>query len=231
MKRFFILIATLSLVCLTSCVKDVILDAGENPQVVVDCILSNDDVQKLYLCFTKGASRDEADPLTEAVATLIDLTEGKTVGQFVKSESDLWTLDYTPIPMHHYRLEVQVPGYDLIYAEDVMPELVDIYAQTREVTWASSWIPSFAIASGFKGTIFSIISIHGECLVLLVVDCYQSIDITIDCPNILVDFLYTLVFSNQSIRSSSIFYSSVCWNGIIGIIRRTEDDIISLVTF
>ena len=158
-KRFFILIATLSLVCLTSCVRDVILDAGENPQVVVECILTNSDVQELRLNFTKGASQNEAEPLAEAVATLLDLTGKFTVGQFKKREGDLWTLNYTPTPMHHYRLEVQVPGYDLIYAEDVMPELVDIYAQTRELTWASSWIPSFAIASGFKGTIFSIISI------------------------------------------------------------------------
>ena len=132
MKRFFILIATLSLVCLTSCVRDVILDAGENPQVVVDCILSNDDVQKLYLCFTKGASRDEADPLTEAVATLIDLTESKTVGQFVKGEEkNLWTLDYSAIAQHHYRLEVQVPGHDLIYAEDTMPLLPEITERHR----------------------------------------------------------------------------------------------------
>ena len=132
MKRFFILIATLSLVCLTSCVRDVVLDAGENPQVVVDCFLSNDDVQKLYICFTKGVSRDEADPLTEAVATLIDLTESKTVGQFVKGEEkNLWTLDYSALPQHHYRLEVQVPGYDLIYAEDTMPESVHVYSSTQ----------------------------------------------------------------------------------------------------
>ena len=160
MKRFFILIATLSLVCLTSCVKDVILDAGENPQVVVDCILSNDDVQKLYLCFTKGASRDEADPLTEAVATLIDLTESRTVGQFVKrEEKNLWTLDYSAIPNHYYRLEVQVPGHDLIYAEDIMPESLDIYS----LTWTENLIdnmwgrPAFSFTDNLlcAGTIFS----------------------------------------------------------------------------
>ena len=160
MKRFFILIATLSLVCLTSCVRDVILDAGENPQVVVDCILSNDNVQNLYLCFTKGASRDEADPLTEAAATLIDLTESRTVGQFVKgAEENLWTLNYSAIPNHHYRLEVQVPGHDLIYAEDIMPESLDIYS----LTWTENLIdnmwgrPVFSFTDNIlcAGTIFS----------------------------------------------------------------------------
>ena len=160
MKRFLTLIATLLPACLTSCVRDVILDAGENPQVVVDCILSNDDVQELHLCFTKGASRKEAEPLTEAVATLIDLTESRTVGQFVKrEEKNLWTLDYSAIPNHYYRLEVQVPGHDLIYAEDIMPESLDIYS----LTWTENLIdnmwgrPAFSFTDNIlcAGTIFS----------------------------------------------------------------------------
>lgn len=138
MKRFLILIATLALACLTSCVRDIVLDAGEDSQVVVDCILSDDDVQELYLCFTKGASKQESEPLTESVATLIDLTESKTVGQFVKSKKDnLWTLDYSAIPQHHYRLEVQVPGHDLIYAEDTMPKKTGISQQT--ITNGQPW--------------------------------------------------------------------------------------------
>lgn len=130
MKRFFILIATLSLVCMTSCVRDVVLDAGENPQVVVECVMSNDTIQKLYLCFTKGASREEAKPLTDAVATLIDLTDEKPIGEFKKSTGNLWTLDYSPVSDHHYRIEVQVPGYDMIWAEDTMPQRADISSYT-----------------------------------------------------------------------------------------------------
>lgn len=116
-----------SALLLPSCVRDVVLDAGENVQVAVECVMSNDSIQKLYLSFTKGASREEAEPLTEAVSTLIDLTESKTVGQFVKGEEEnLWTLDYSAVPEHHYRLEVQVPGYDLIWAEDTMPKQIDV---------------------------------------------------------------------------------------------------------
>ena len=118
---------------LTSCVRDVVLDAGENPQVVVECILTNSDVQELRLNFTKGASQNETEPLTEAVATLLDLTGKFTVGQFEKREGDLWTLNYTPTPMHHYRLEIQVPGYDLICAEDSMPAEPDVYIGNSDV--------------------------------------------------------------------------------------------------
>lgn len=132
--KFTAVMLTALMLALSSCVRDVIMDAEERPTVVVECILTNSDTQELHLNFTKGASKTVAEPLTEAVATLIDLTAGKTVGQFVKSESDLWTLDYTPIPMHHYRLEVLVPGYELIYGEDIMPEecIVQTYTQTED---------------------------------------------------------------------------------------------------
>ena len=152
MNRILIYISCLILILLctmTSCVRDVILDAEEKPTVVVECVLANSDTQELHLNFTKGASKAEAEPLTEAVATLIDLTAGKTVGDFEKASGDLWTLDYQPVSNHHYRLEVQVPGYDLIYAEDTLPQLPEITERHRgepspesdmENPWASSLI-------------------------------------------------------------------------------------------
>ncbi|MBR5835441.1 MAG: DUF4249 family protein [Bacteroidales bacterium] len=153
--------AIISLTSLTACVRDVILDAGEKPQVVVECILSNEDVQELNLCFTKGASREGTEPLIEAFATLIDLTESKTVGQFVKGEKEgLWTLEYSAVPRHHYRLEVQVPGYDLIHAEDIMPESLDIWSFTLtgnslENVGFSSPSPTFTSNALCAGTVYS----------------------------------------------------------------------------
>lgn len=122
-----------TILALSSCVREVILDAGEKPQVVVECILTNSETQELHLNFTKGASKAEAEPLTEAVATLFDLTGQFTVGQFEKQDGDLWTLNHVPIPMHQYRLEVQVPGYDLIYAEDSMPIAPEVYIGNSHV--------------------------------------------------------------------------------------------------
>ena len=110
----FILMLTLS-----SCIRDVIMDAKEKPQVVVVCVLSDDPVQTLQLSFTKGASLAEAPALTEAVAMLYDGT--KAVGEFKRGSDGIWRLEYAAIPGHTYRLEVQVPGYDLIYAEQMMP--------------------------------------------------------------------------------------------------------------
>ena len=110
----FILMVTLS-----SCIRDVIMDAKEKPQVVVVCVLSDEPVQTLQLSFTKGASLAEAPALTDAVAMLYDGT--KAVGEFKRGSDGIWRLEYAAIPGHTYRLEVQVPGYDLIYAEQMMP--------------------------------------------------------------------------------------------------------------
>lgn len=110
----FILMVTLS-----SCIRDVIMDAKERPQVVVVCVLSDDHVQTLQLSFTKGASLAAAPVLTDAVAVLYE--QGNAVGEFNRGSDGIWRLEYAAVPGHTYRLEVQVPGYDLIYAEQMMP--------------------------------------------------------------------------------------------------------------
>ena len=106
---------------LCSCAKEIVMDAGNEPVVAVECILSEQPVQTLRLSFTKGAAMDEAPALTEAEAVLIDLTEGETVGNFERQADGTWALDYAAVPEHSYRLEVDVPGQEPIWAEQTMP--------------------------------------------------------------------------------------------------------------
>lgn len=103
----------------SSCVKDVILDAKERPQVAVACILSDDPVQELRLSFSKGASL-KAPPLIEAKAVLKDLNFMEE-REFERQEDGVWRLDYAAVPGHKYRLEVTVPEYEPIWAEETMP--------------------------------------------------------------------------------------------------------------
>ncbi len=129
MHKSRLLVKTICLILLSgilfSCVKDVVLDAGDKT-VVVECVLCDFPQQELRLSFSKGASESSVEELTEAVARLIDLTESETVGEFRRDDDGIWRLDYTAVPLHKYRLEVEVPGFDLIYAEDTMPDLVTI---------------------------------------------------------------------------------------------------------
>ena len=134
----FLLFATVIFITVaTSCVKDVILDAMEEPTVVVDCILTDEPTQTLHLVYTKGASRAEAPDLPEATAVLTDLTEGKEAGRFARTADGSWTLIYAAIPSHRYRLDVTVPGHEPIWAEQTMPEPPGV-----EVGW-HSWNPAW----------------------------------------------------------------------------------------
>ena len=117
---FLISLLLLGVLC-TSCVREVVMDAGEKPVVVVECVISNNPVQTLHLRYTKGASKKEYEVVTEAEAVLHDLTEGTVAGSFVKSSDGVWTLDYAAIDDHEYRLEVNVPTYETITAEQKMP--------------------------------------------------------------------------------------------------------------
>ena len=118
-RPLFILLGLAMASGLVSCVRDVLMDADETPQVVVACILTDDPVQTLRLSFTKGASLPEAPPLTEATAALYE-GDGK-IGEFRRGQGDEWTLQYSAVSGHSYRLEVEVPGYERIWAEQTMP--------------------------------------------------------------------------------------------------------------
>ena len=121
-RRTQILLYTAAMsAALCSCAKEIVMDAREEPVVAVECVLTQQPVQTLRLSFTKSISMSEAPALTEAEAVLIDLTEGKTVGSFERQDDGIWTLDYAAVPEHSYRLEVDVPGHETVWAEQTMP--------------------------------------------------------------------------------------------------------------
>ena len=125
-KATLFIVPLLCSAALCSCVRDVTLDAMDKPTVAVECVLTNSSPQTLRLAFTKGASQAEASPLFSAKASLIDLSEGQSIGVFQRGEDGVWTLDYAAVPEHNYRLEINVPDYELIWAEQTMPALSGI---------------------------------------------------------------------------------------------------------
>ncbi len=127
MKKICLLL--LLTAALSSCVKDVVLDAKEDPVLALACILNQDSLQTLLISWTKGASQTEAPRVTEATAVLTDLTEGREVGRFVRTSEKNWQLEYAAVPTHSYRIEVIVPGHDPVWAEQTMPEGVPFYAE------------------------------------------------------------------------------------------------------
>lgn len=107
---------------LNGCVKDTTLDDGLGRRVVVEFVLSDDDVQNLYLSLTKGPGEEVAPAISGADIKLTDISNGVEMEHFVKVVDDKWILDYSGVPGHRYRLEVKVDGYDPVWAEQAIPE-------------------------------------------------------------------------------------------------------------
>lgn len=147
-----LLVAVACLAAATACVKDIIMDAMEDPELVVACVLSDDPVQVLKLLYTKGASRDQAPDPPEATAVLTDLTEGKEAGRFARSADGSWQLAYSAIPTHRYRLDVTVPGHEPVWAEQTMPEAPAIDVRWE---WWRKHLPEDAKYRKNHGYIFS----------------------------------------------------------------------------
>ena len=135
-----------------SCVRDTAMDAMEEPQIVVECILTDEPVQTLYLTYTKGASREKAPDLQEATAVLTDLTDNKEAGRFLRSSDGSWQLSYTPVPEHRYRLDITVPGREPVWAEQTMPEAPGVDVRWD---WWREDLPEDARYRKSQGYIFS----------------------------------------------------------------------------
>lgn len=131
--RKTILVAAACWAAAVSCMRDMSLDAMDDPQLIVECILTDEPVQTLYLSYTKGASQEKALDVPEATAVLSDLTEGKEIGRFNRSADRSWHLAYAAVPTHRYRLDVSIPNREPIWAEQSMPEAPGI--STRWSSW------------------------------------------------------------------------------------------------
>ncbi|MDI9550176.1 MAG: DUF4249 family protein [Bacteroidales bacterium] len=108
-------------VCLTAivaCERVVDLRPEGRGNIVVECVLSEEETQTLRLSLTDIASAS----LKDAVVSLTDEKEGVLVGNFAHQEGDIWKLDYAAIPGHRYLLTVEVEGYDPVTAHTKMPE-------------------------------------------------------------------------------------------------------------
>lgn len=99
-----------------------ILDAGETPMVVVNCVLTSEPKQFLELCYTRGASEKDTKYVTDAAVKIMDVHAEKEY-RFDRISEGKWSVDLCPQPGRTYKLIVEVPGYETIWAEQTMPVL------------------------------------------------------------------------------------------------------------
>lgn len=158
MKHFHYFALILLPIFFLSCTREVSLDAEEKPEVVVECVLTNQRPQVLYLSLTEGPDESEIPTIGSAEILLKDLTEGEDCGVFSFSEPGKWELDYRPVAEHRYRLEVNIPGHELIWAEQTMPQNISVQVSNAWSPAASSSFPPPPIPKyGYdQGTLYNI---------------------------------------------------------------------------
>lgn len=185
-KTYFLLLLFPFL--LSSCVKDISM-AVDDRHVVVECVLSCNATQTLRLSYTVPEGSSLA-PVEEATVILTDKQAGKEIGRFIKGESNLWSLDYSAEPAHSYRLDIDVPGFEHIFAEQTMPEQVDVRGRYRE---AGSWSSDLDLLKfgneGFKGTVFQTYTLPAHTWICGLIENSTTGEINV-ADDILTDFPY-----------------------------------------
>ena len=128
----FRLTAFVLLISLISCVEEIKFDNVRKDRIVVNCLLSSDSVQYLYL--THNAQKGDLffDEVENAVATLS--SNGAIMGTFQKSGYGKWSLDFTPEPEIKYDLKVSVDGFEDINAETTFPKDVKVFSDCSKGT-------------------------------------------------------------------------------------------------
>lgn len=121
------LVPCLLALILSGCVRDTTLDSGVERRVVVEFVLTEDSIQSLYLSLTRGPGEPAAPVIQEAEIKLINVSDRfEPEHLFVKATDSQWTLAYSGKPGDQYRLEVKVDEYETVWAEQAMPNKVDL---------------------------------------------------------------------------------------------------------
>ena len=103
-----------------------------NGTVVVACVLTQEEKQILRLSLTDQASAMENEQLKKAVVQVYDETEMRLAGKFTFVENNRWESNFAAIPLHNYRLEIDVDGLSRVSARTTMPDLPQIKAVIKK---------------------------------------------------------------------------------------------------
>ena len=92
--------------------------------MAVNCVLTDNPIQTLQLSIGSNTTDLTVLDLQKATISLFDETDDKNVGSFRYEGEDSWTLDYTAVPTHLYKLEIKIPDRETILARTTMPGVI-----------------------------------------------------------------------------------------------------------
>lgn len=129
-------VLSLAAFLLLSCTRETDLIPEGRGEIVVYCVLTEENTQTLTLDVTDIAASADRAALDGADIELYDKTTEKGVGRFRKKGGNDWQLEYAAIPEHSYRLKVSIPGREEITATTKMPPKCNIVSHI-EWFWPS----------------------------------------------------------------------------------------------
>ncbi len=129
---------------LIGCIEDVSLDTGEAPKVVVNCLLTEGDVQTMELFYTSEARDGARRPVTDAEVILSSFDE--EVSRFHYDSGCVWSARFTPKHCKLYKLKV-ITGGDTLSAQTRFPDDVDVAAYRKSRYSDSSHIHVYQFVS------------------------------------------------------------------------------------
>jgi hypothetical protein len=109
----------------TSCVTDIDFDEQATSIPVINCLLTNDTVQRLSI--TRSVKMNDSYIFKEIKDVVITLYQDEIeVGNFVRKGYDNWQMKFTPLSGKTYHLKVILPDGEILSATTVMPARVQI---------------------------------------------------------------------------------------------------------
>lgn len=120
---------------MAGCVDDIESDQFNRKEIVVNCLLTDDSIQHLTLTYSNNLGNTTYDEVSNATVSLYD-TYG-LVGTFTKSSYAEWQLKYTPWYGEKYKLVIEVPGKENVYAETTFPKEL-LVRRNRELDTGNS---------------------------------------------------------------------------------------------
>ena len=115
---------------LVACVEEIATPNLREPKMVVNCLLTQDSVQKLSLTYTNELGNTAYEEVPQAIATLFEYD--REVGVFSKVAYGEWQLVFKPVRGRKYTLRIQTPNHPDMTATTTFPERLPIHRLRRE---------------------------------------------------------------------------------------------------
>lgn len=109
----------------SSCVTDIDYTEQSTSIPVINCLLTNDTVQRLSI--TRSVKMNDSYIFKEIKDAEISLYQGEIeLGNFIRISYNNWQLKYTPLSGKTYHIKVILPDGQILTASTEMPKMVQI---------------------------------------------------------------------------------------------------------